>query len=145
MWRWWSGISAPSEFGDPLSTTVYDLCVYDRGTGSLRLLMRESVSPGGSCGGTPCWTATPTMFEYSNLAGPLQQLTLQGGMLGHARITARSAGGGFVLPPMPLAPPVMVRLRARNGLCWGANFSAPDRNGRRRFRSQGDVYYPHAK
>jgi len=142
VWRWWTGISAASDFGDPLATTAYDLCVYDKGTGSLRLLMRESVSPGGSCNGSPCWTSTPSTFDYSNPAGPLQQLTLQGGGGGHARITARSGGSGVVLPSMPLAPPVMVRLRARDGLCWGANFSVPKHNGRGSFRSRGDFYYP---
>ncbi len=75
--------------------------------------------------------------------GPLQQLVLQGDLPGRAQITARSAGGGLSLP-LPLAPPVLVRLRARNGLCWGGNYSVPARNGRRRFSSRGDFYYPHA-
>ena len=44
----------------------------------------------------------------------------------------------------PASPPVLVRLRARNGLCWGGNYSVPARNGRRRFSSRGDFYYPHA-
>jgi hypothetical protein len=106
--------------------------------------MRESVAPGGTCAGTPCWTATPMTFQYGNPDGPLQELVLHGGMAGHARITARAAGGGLALPPMPLAPPVMVRLRGANGLCWGANFSLPERNARGRFRSRGDFYYPAA-
>jgi cysteine-rich repeat protein len=142
VWRWWTGISTPDEFGDPLATTGYDLCLYDRGTGSLRLLMRESVAPGGTCAGTPCWTATSTTFEYRNPDGPMQQLVLHGGPSGRATVTARAAGGALTLPPMPIAPPVMVRLRGANGLCWGANFSVPERNRRGRFRSRGDFYYP---
>jgi len=38
---------------------------------------------------------------------------------------------------------VLVRFRARGGLCWGANFSNPERNTRRRFSSRGDYFYPH--
>ena len=83
--------------------------------------------------------ATPVVEDR----GPLQQLVLQGDLPGRAQITARSAGGGLSLP-LPLAPPVLVRLRARNGLCWGGNYSVPARNGRRRFSSRGDFYYPHA-
>ena len=142
-WRWTTGFSIKADFGDPVNATAYDLCLYDKGTGSLRLVARASASAGESCSGAPCWNETPRGYEYRNPAGPLQQLVLQGDLPGRAQITARSAGGGSSLP-LPLAPPVLVRLRARNGLCWGGNYSVPARNGRRRFSSRGDVYYPHA-
>lgn len=142
VWQWTSGVSTLNDFGNPLETTTYDLCVYDKGTGSVRLLLHQSVSPGGPYGAAPFWTASRTAYQYRNPGGPLQQLTLQGGLPGHAKIIARSGGGGFALPSMPLAPPVSVRLWARNGLCWGANYSLPRQNSNRRFRSRGDAFYP---
>jgi cysteine-rich repeat protein len=141
-WKWWTGVSSQADFGDPLGATAYDLCVLDKGTGAARLLLHASLAPGESCGAAPCWTQTPAGFEYRHPGGPLQQLTLKGGLPGRARITARSAGGALTLPSLPLAPPVLVRLRARGGLCWAANFSVPERNTRRRFASAGDGYYP---
>ncbi len=136
-WKWTTGVSTAADFGNPLQTTAYDLCVYDKGTGSLRLLLSESAAAG------PAWHATPSSFAFHDGAGSLQNLTLQGGLPGKAKIVARSVGGAFTLPALPLAPPVVVRLRAQDGLCWGVNYSTPDRNTRRRFASRGDSVYPH--
>ena len=136
-WKWTTGVSTTADFGNPLQATDYDFCVYDKGTGSLRLLMSEGVFAGES------WHATPSSFEFHDAGGALQELRLQGGLPGRAKIVARSVGGALALPPLPLAPPVLVRLRAQGGLCWAANFSAPERNTRRRFSSRGDNFYPH--
>jgi cysteine-rich repeat protein len=142
-WHWTTGTSTVAEFGDPFGATDYDLCLYDKGTGSLRLLSRTSVSAGGTCGAMPCWVTTSGGYDYRNHAGPLEELALQGSRFpGHAQIMARAIGSGFTMPAMPLAPPVMVRLRARSGLCWGANYSVPETNRRRRFMSYGDYSYP---
>ena len=90
-WRWTTGFSIKADFGDPVNATAYDLCLYDKGTGSLRLVARASASAGESCSGAPCWNETPRGYKYRNPAGPLQQLVLQGDLPGRAQITARSA------------------------------------------------------
>jgi hypothetical protein len=33
-------------------------------------------------------------------------------------------------------------LRASTGKCWRANFSRPQRNGKRRFKSRSDYFHP---
>ncbi len=134
-WKWATGNSKPGDFGDTSAMPAYDLCVYDKGTGSLRLLSRASIPAGQT------WRSTPAGYEYANPAGPVQDIVLRGGVPGTAKITAR-AGGSFAGPEMPVAPPVLVRLRARDGLCWGANFTQADHNGRRRFVARSDVFNP---
>ncbi|HJQ84086.1 MAG TPA: myxococcus cysteine-rich repeat containing protein [Candidatus Binatia bacterium] len=134
-WKWGTGVSTVDDFGNPGSMPGYDLCVYDKGTGSLRLLGRASVDPDAS------WQATGGGYAYRSAGGPVQELILQGGRPGTAKITARGGGAGFELPPMPVAPPVIVRLRARGGQCWGANFTTPAKNTRRRFQSRSDFFH----
>jgi cysteine-rich repeat protein len=143
-WRWSDGITSVADLGDPLNSTQYDLCVYDTGTGTRRLLSHLSLPPGGTCSGLPCWRATTTGYEYLNPAGPLQQLVLRGGLPGEATILARSTGAGAttMVPPLPMSPTVMVRLRASTGKCWRANFSRPQKNGKRRFKSRSDYFHP---
>jgi cysteine-rich repeat protein len=143
-WRWTDGITSVADLGDPINTTQYDLCVYDTGTGTRRLLSHMTVPPGGTCSGLPCWRATTTGYEYLNPAGPLQQLILHGGLAGEASIVAKSNGTGAstMMPPLPMSPTVMVRLRASTGKCWRANYSTPQRNGKRRFKSRSDYFHP---
>jgi cysteine-rich repeat protein len=141
-WKWRTGVSAKADFGDPFNDTDYDLCLLDAGTGSVRLLAHAHLPAGESCGTGSCWKETAAGYEYRNPAAPLQHLSLQGGPAGLAKITARALGQGLSLPPMPLAPPVMMRLHARDGECWGVNFSVPQRNGRHVFLSRGDFFNP---
>jgi len=141
-WRWNQGIAGKADFGNPLDDTDYDLCVLDKGTGSIRVIAHTTVPGGEDCAGKPCWKETATGFEYRNPVAPLQQLSLQGGLPGRARIVARTLGTELVLPRLPLAPPVLVRLHASNGACWGVNYTLPQTNARRAFRAQGDFFYP---
>jgi cysteine-rich repeat protein len=136
VWKWTTGVSTKTDFGNPTTSTEYDLCFYDKGTGTVRLLSRMSVGAGAP------WQDRRDGYLWSNPGDALQSLRLKGAAPGRATIVAKSAGGAFHLPPMPLAPPVIVRLRARNGLCWGVNFSTPKRNTASRFLSRGDIYYP---
>jgi cysteine-rich repeat protein len=135
LWKWAEGVSSKGDFGNPAATTAYDLCLYDKGAGSVRLLRRISLTPG------PTWAERPDGFEYRSPGGALQSLRLKGAAPGRASIVAKSAGGTLELPDMPVLPPVLVRLRAANGACWGVNYSAPRRNTPRRFTSKGDDFY----
>jgi hypothetical protein len=137
-----TGMSSRADFGNPLGDTVFDLCLYDKGTGSLRLLSSASASVEETCGLASCWRPTGKGYLYRTPVGPVQHLMLRSGRPGAARIVAHAGGFNFTLPAMPVAPPVLVRLRARDGLCWGANYSLPARNTSRRFSSRGDTYYP---
>ena len=62
VWRWTHGAAtAKSDFGNPLATTDYQLCVYD---GSSELVTEGSAASGGLCNGRPCWKETGRGFKY---------------------------------------------------------------------------------
>ncbi len=63
LWKWTRGAAtAAADFGDPLTSTSYGLCLYD-GTG---VLLADAAAPaGGACaGGRPCWRASRSGFRY---------------------------------------------------------------------------------
>src|SRR5262249_17273827 len=64
-WRWTTGTTPLAELGDPLTTTDYALCLFDRGTGRLRHLTTVDAPAGAGCGGRACWSRTRTGFRYA--------------------------------------------------------------------------------
>ena len=63
-WNWFRGSATQKgEFGDPLSTTNYDLCVYDESAGTPELVMSEHVAAGATCGSKPCWKEDVHEFQ----------------------------------------------------------------------------------
>jgi cysteine-rich repeat protein len=141
-WLWQPGTSDADDFADPTTDTDYQFCLLDEGTGRRRVIASAFLPAAEDCLTRPCWKETPTGYAYRNPVAPLQQLILQGGLPGRARITARASGLGLTLPPMPLAPPVLVRLKTSDGACWGANYTLPERNTRHIFVGRGDYVYP---
>lgn len=140
-WVWAKGSVTPKEdFGDPISTTHYDLCLYDEAS---TLVMTASVPPGGLCGKKACWKATKHGFTYVNKAlapDGVQQLVLVQGLLpGKAKITAKGKGVNLDMPPLPLAGPVRVQLKNTGGACWEATYSAPLKNDAAQFKAKADV------
>jgi len=141
VWRWTTGTTTVAELGDPLTTTDYALCIFDRGTGKLRHLTTVDAPAGGGCRGRACWSRTRSGFKYANPAGPMRRLVLTSGLPGRASIVAKGQGAGLGMPSLPLAPMVVVQLRNRNGECWLANYTVPGRNTRRVFESPSDKEY----
>src|SRR5207253_2573102 len=60
------GVTPKSLFGDPLTTTSFNFCVYDESGGTPALVMSLTVPPGGTCGGKPCWKGGKTGFQYKD-------------------------------------------------------------------------------
>jgi hypothetical protein len=58
-------IAKRAEFGDPLTTDAYTLCLYD-GTGLLAGLTADA---GGSCTGKPCWRSRTNGFPVVRRIG----------------------------------------------------------------------------
>lgn len=127
QWKWSNGGLTPvAEFGDPRSTTAYQLCVYDQGG----VVSSASIPAGGVCGPKFCWSATgSTGFRYVNknvAGGGSLQLQLKEGVDGKARIQAKGKGAHLDVPVLAgLTPPVRVQLANTLGNCWEAVFSAP--------------------
>jgi hypothetical protein len=62
-WKWVGGAATPeSDYGDPLGTDDYALCVYDDGA----LIMSASADAGGLCGKKPCWKDKKKGFVYTD-------------------------------------------------------------------------------
>ena len=136
-WKWGNGNTSKAEFGDPLNTDGYTLCVYDAGV----LVSTSRVT--GSCMSRPCWTETPTGFTFNNKSlqpSGVQSLKLVGGTAGKAIELFKGKGASLTLPdPSSFTGPIDVQLRTTaSPLCWGSRFSAPflkDANGQLKDKS----------
>jgi len=125
QWKWSKGSATTKmEFGNPLGTDGYTLCVYDAGA----LVSSSGVS--GSCNTKPCWIDKPTGFLFKNHSlqptGVLSLKLVAGGD-GAASERFKGKGASLAMPdPASLVGPLDVQLRTTAGpLCWGAHFSAP--------------------
>ena len=105
VWKWTKGAATShADFGDPLATDAYRLCLY--GSGSAQLL-EVTVPPGGTCAGKPCWkrlgsVAQPKGYQYANKTGAVGGVTglkLRSGPDGKAKITLTAKGSGLGRPP----------------------------------------------
>jgi hypothetical protein len=142
QWKWASGAAtAKSDFGDPLSTDDYILCLYD-GSGVRATVM---VPSGGICDGKPCWKDQKKGFSYKRktpTAGGITQVQLVAGVDGKAKIAVK--GKGTALPDVPLASlasPVTLQIRSSNaGICFGSTFSFPPavKSTAEQFKDKGD-------
>ncbi len=126
-WKWLKGErTTTAEWGTPLSTTSYQLCLYD----STGLRLSATIPPGGTCLGKPCWKAAGiTGFKYKNKAltpDGIQQLTLKAGADGKAKIGLLGKGGNLAMPDLStLGQPVTVQIQNSDELCWEAIYSSP--------------------
>jgi hypothetical protein len=143
-WKWTFGAATTkADFGSPLATTGYQLCVYD---GAGHTIARASAPPGGTCGGRPCWRESSSQFTYkSNDRQPngrprsSVRLKLRPGADGHAKIQLQGRGVHLDLQPLPAAQPVTVQLKSSDGTCWDAVFSTPaQRDDGMQFRDKSD-------
>jgi hypothetical protein len=141
-WTWARGeATSLDDFGDPLATDGYVLCLYDE-TGARPYEIAHARAPaGGTCGTRPCWKATATGFKYGNAARTpdgMKKLQLKAGDDGRAQAKAAASGALLDPPPLPLALPARVQLQAGNGSCWEATYDAGGviRNTDTEFRGQ---------
>jgi hypothetical protein len=131
QWKWSKGaLTSKADFGTPLTTTSYQLCIYD---GAPSVIFDATIPAGGLCGlanPRPCWRDKTKGFDYKNKdATPdgVARLRLQEGLVaGKAQIQLKATGSPLDDPALPFAQPVIVQLHnAENGLCWEAVYSAP--------------------
>lgn len=129
QWKWSKGAVSPlADFGDPTTTSDYQLCIYDGAPGPRA---SAHIPAGGLCGTKPCWSAKPTGFVYKNKAltpDGIGQVVLKAGTTaGVAKIAVKGQGTDLPMPALlPLASPITVQLINReNGICWEAVYSTP--------------------
>jgi hypothetical protein len=142
-WEWWRGSATEKrEFGDPLSTTSYDLCVFDESAGIPELVMSEHVAAAATCGSKSCWKSTKTGFTYSDRKlqnGPINSLSLKAGVDGKARITLKGKGTQLGMPSLPLHEEDAVIVQLSNGAaCWDGHYGSSTRNNVSEFRAKAN-------
>jgi hypothetical protein len=140
-WNWFRGSATQkAEFGDPLSATNYDLCVYDESAGTPALVMSEHVAAEATCGGKACWKEASTIFKYTDKKlenGPIKSLSLRAGSNGRARITMTGKGTKLGIAALPLHEQNTVTVQLSNGsACWLAHYTNSTRNDAFQFKSR---------
>jgi hypothetical protein len=142
IFKWTKGAATQTaEFGDPVNTDAYALCMFD----SLGQLLFKSTAPaGGMCGTKPCWkTLGIKGFGYKDsLRTPdgVDRITLKAGLQGKAKMQFKGKGPDIPAFSLPLPLPVQVQLQGENGKCWEASFSAAgtSKNVMGQFKSKSD-------
>jgi hypothetical protein len=122
IWKWIVGSQTDeSEFGNPLATEGYRLCVYDGGA-----LLFDM----GANAGATFWRDTAAGFTYknpdTNSDGTLG-VVLHAGVDKKAKIIVKGKGDNLAMPAVgSLAGPITIQLHQSSGtVCWGATYSAP--------------------
>jgi len=142
VWKWSKGgVTSKADFGTPLSTTSYHLCVYD-GTG---LVLSALAPAGGTCGARPCWKEGAHTFKYLDREqtpdGLRTILLREGSVPGRAKITVTAKGPLLGIAALDgLASPLRVQLGNSAGACWDAAYSFPPalRHTASQFRDRAD-------
>jgi len=139
-WKWTSGGAvSPSDFGTPITSTDYVLCLYDNGGSEI-----SARAPAHrTCRTKPCWRALGTAgFKYRDKSATLDGLTvlrLHAGAAGKATIRAKGKGANLSLPRLPFSMPVRVQLvRSGSRACWDATYSSAIRNDTSAFKGRSD-------
>jgi hypothetical protein len=143
IWKWRTskGGVMPADFGDPIHTSSYALCVYANGD---QLVTSYAAPAGGTCGGRPCWKKGPKGFKYRDLSATeiqIRKLILRATTGPIADIKVVNRGPSLVLPPLPFDnQTVTVQLIKSDGSqCWQSVFSPPfKRNLPTSFKDKSD-------
>lgn len=138
--KWMKGADVEMfEFGDPLTTTDYTLCVFD-GAGRLRL--SADIPAGGQCGDAECWEASPKGYQYADklkLSDGIAKLRLSAGKDQKSTVQVRGQGRFLEVPALPLAAGTGSRVQVINdetGVCVQAVFGAAKANTDKKFQAQ---------
>jgi hypothetical protein len=130
------------QFGDPVTTASYALCIYDASANPQPLLIRAA-PVGGLCDGKPCWLAKPTSFQYSDkflTPDGVKKTQLKEGLVdGKPKVQVQGAGIFIDPPALPLTLPVKVQVKnTQNGECWEAIYNTASKNDAAKFTGKSD-------
>jgi hypothetical protein len=125
-WKWLGAATMKDEFGNPLGSDDYALCLYEDGA----LIKTFSIPAGQLCAGKPCWHESAKGFSYADgdlTPHGVRTLKLAEGTEGRAKITLKGRGANLGLPDVGQLTGVLdVQIRKTSGgPCWGATFTPP--------------------
>ena len=148
-WTWTKGPATDlSEFGNPVESTYYDVCLYDE-SGTARLIFESGVRAGEICPpyNRTCWQPVRDVgFQYSVPSGDgflgTTRVLLKAGAAGTTKAIMKARGFQLAynhLPP-PLSAPLRMQFVGSNGLCLEAAYPAASvvRNDAREFKARSD-------
>jgi hypothetical protein len=145
LWKWLKGeADTVADFGDPLNSTHYSICLYDESGVTPELLLGATAAAGGICGpkSKPCWKATgKTGFKYKDSQRTndgIDSISLKAGGDGKAKAAVLLKGISLAMPTLPLNVPVRVQLQSVNGNCWESTFSTVRKNLPNKFDARSD-------
>ena len=126
LWKWSNGSQTDKdEFGDPVTTDDYWLCIYDNNA----LVSTTRVPADGTCDGNPCWSAKTKGFQFKSKTPSVDGATavaLGAGDDGKAKAQLKGKGSTLDLPTLPPAGTVIAQLvKSSGGTCWTATYSPP--------------------
>ncbi len=114
-------------FGDPVTTTNYDACIFDESAGPPALVMHTDVLPALECNNKPCWNAIGDhAFKYRNGDGVpngATKLILKSGVESKTKVIFKAKGELLEIPPLPFNLPFRFQMRNDLGECWEAIYT----------------------
>jgi hypothetical protein len=138
----------PAEFGDPVHTASYSLCIYHGGA----LLEELHVPAGGTCGSKPCWKPLrnhlqpppPVLRAYKyrdkkRLTDGVLKVLLRGGTEGKAAVVFKGSGPNLPDPVLGLNQPVVAEvINSETSVCWSDTYSGSmiKRNDAKKFKAK---------
>ncbi len=133
VWLWTKGSATSlAAFGDPTTTTEYEMCLFDESGPVPMLAMRSVIPAAGVCKrGKPCWKAFKDKgFRFRDGQGVpdgITKLQLKEGESTKAKMLLKGSGAGegtiLPLPDFPLGLPLRIQLRNDLSECWEAVFT----------------------
>jgi hypothetical protein len=141
-WKWGGQATTIVEYGNPVTTASYVICIYDSSANPQPLSSRAAPF-GGTCSGKPCWTTKPTSAQYADkLLTPdgVKKVKLKEGLVdGKPKIQVQGAGIYIEPPTLPLTLPVTVQVKnTQTGVCWDAVYSTAGKNDTAQFKAKSD-------
>ena len=127
-WKWSATDPVPlADFGDPLTSSDYAMCVIDQMGGAPTLRMRATAPAGGTCVNQPCWKIRALGVLYKDKEATPDGMFRVGLRAGTpAKLRAKGKGANLVIPYPELVPPVVVRMVRSDGpQCWEAGYARP--------------------
>jgi hypothetical protein len=136
-WKWSKGeATSTQDFGDPLTTDDYALCVFDTEGGNDQVLMSARVPHGSK------WLPNGKGFKYKDPSltpGGILGITLKSGGNGKAKISVKGRGANLGLPAIlsGVGVPVTVQLLGPDGVCWDATYPVAQSSTPVSFKAKG--------
>ena len=151
LMKWkWSGTNALLEdFGTPLISTDFTLCLYEGPRSAATLRVKTRADRRGDCGGKPCWRVQGDRgFKYRDGLGSsdgVRSFVIKVAKNGNAKVRLKAKGELLANRPqglndLELPPPVplTLQLQGSHGKCWEAVYNMPLVIGSEKLKANAD-------